>query len=243
MAPTVIAFDLYGTLLSTESIAQLLATFYGDEKARTIAAQARRYQLESTWRINSMGMYRTFSDLTRASFRQATTEAGVTLSGEQEERIMNAYDGLDTFPEVDAALDILSGSPSLDPYVFSNGTASMITSSIRTSPALSRAGSLLSSSKVVSIDPLGVFKPDRRTYEHMCKTVGQEGHPENLWLVSSNPFDIVGAAAVGFNTAWVDRGGAGWIDSLGAAMDLSPTVVVKGVDEAVGEILNRRGKE
>ena len=57
MAPTVIAFDLYGTLLSTGSIAQQLATFYSDEKASTIAAQARRYQLEYTWRINSMGEY------------------------------------------------------------------------------------------------------------------------------------------------------------------------------------------
>lgn len=56
MAPTtVIAFDLYGTLLSTESIARELAGLYGDGKARTIAAQARRYQLEYTWRINSMG--------------------------------------------------------------------------------------------------------------------------------------------------------------------------------------------
>ena len=52
---TVIGFDLYGTLLSTESIARLLATFYGDDQARHIAAQARRYQLESTWRISSMG--------------------------------------------------------------------------------------------------------------------------------------------------------------------------------------------
>lgn len=55
MAKTVIAFDLYGTLLSTESIANELARIYGDEKAKTIAVQARRYQLEYTWRINSMG--------------------------------------------------------------------------------------------------------------------------------------------------------------------------------------------
>lgn len=55
MAPTVIAFDLYGTLLSTESISKELAQLYGDEKAKSIAALARRYQLEYTWRINSMG--------------------------------------------------------------------------------------------------------------------------------------------------------------------------------------------
>jgi 2-haloacid dehalogenase len=52
---TVIAFDLYGTLLSTESIAKELAKIYGDDKAQSLAAQWRRYQLEYTWRINSMG--------------------------------------------------------------------------------------------------------------------------------------------------------------------------------------------
>lgn len=52
---TVIAFDLYGTLLSTESIGKELAKHYGDDKAKALAAQWRRYQLEYTWRVNSMG--------------------------------------------------------------------------------------------------------------------------------------------------------------------------------------------
>ncbi len=51
----VIAFDLYGTLLSTESIADELAKIYGGDRAQSLAAVWRRYQLEYTWRINSMG--------------------------------------------------------------------------------------------------------------------------------------------------------------------------------------------
>ena len=53
---TVIAFDLYGTLLSTESIAKELATHFGQEKATSLAGLWRRYQLEYTWRLNSMSM-------------------------------------------------------------------------------------------------------------------------------------------------------------------------------------------
>lgn len=53
---TVIAFDLYGTLLSTESIAKKLATHFGDNNAQSIAVLWRRYQLEYTWRMNSMSM-------------------------------------------------------------------------------------------------------------------------------------------------------------------------------------------
>jgi len=50
----IIAFDLYGTLLSTESIAKKLADHFGQEKASSIATVWRRYQLEYTWRLNSM---------------------------------------------------------------------------------------------------------------------------------------------------------------------------------------------
>ncbi|PNY24370.1 Uncharacterized protein TCAP_05693 [Tolypocladium capitatum] len=243
MTPTVVlAFDLYGTLLSTESIARELADLYGADKAKAIAAQARRYQLEYTWRSNSMGAYRPFSDLTRWSFRQATAEAGVELSPEQEERIMNAYNGLDAFPEVGEALAVLAKTPSLDPYVFSNGTVSMITSSLATSPSLSRAGAMLPASKVVSVDPLEVFKPDPRTYEHMAETVGLGSDRGRVWLVSSNPFDVAGAVAAGLKSAWVDRGGLGWIDGLGGAMGIKPTVMVKGVDEAVREIGRMSGE-
>lgn len=42
----VIAFDLYGTLLSTESIAKELASHFGDEKAASIATLWRRYVLQ-----------------------------------------------------------------------------------------------------------------------------------------------------------------------------------------------------
>lgn len=52
---TVIAFDLYGTLLSTDSIAHELGRQFGQEKAAAIAATWRKHQLEYTWRLNSMG--------------------------------------------------------------------------------------------------------------------------------------------------------------------------------------------
>lgn len=53
-AKTVIAFDAYGTLLSTESIAKELAAHFGKDKAGNLAALWRRLQLEYTWRLNSM---------------------------------------------------------------------------------------------------------------------------------------------------------------------------------------------
>lgn len=55
MAKTVLAFDLYGTLLSTESIARELGEHFDQDTAKSVATVWRRYQLEYTWRLNSMG--------------------------------------------------------------------------------------------------------------------------------------------------------------------------------------------
>lgn len=53
----VIAFDLYGTLLSTESIAKKLSEHFGKDQGPELAATWRKYQLEYTWRFNSMSTW------------------------------------------------------------------------------------------------------------------------------------------------------------------------------------------
>lgn len=56
MSKILLAFDLYGTLLSTESIGKQLSEHFGPDKAASVAATWRKYQLEYTWRYNSMSM-------------------------------------------------------------------------------------------------------------------------------------------------------------------------------------------
>jgi 2-haloacid dehalogenase len=54
----VIAFDLYGTLLSTESIAKELARHFGEEKAQSVAALWRRYVGSFLWKLILLGSSR-----------------------------------------------------------------------------------------------------------------------------------------------------------------------------------------
>lgn len=163
------------------------------------------------------------------------------MSDDDEEHIMHAYDGLDTFTDVDEALTMLSRNPSLDAYVFSNGTEAMVKSSMRTSPSLSQASSVIPIAKAISVEPLQVFKPARRTYDYLASSVGMDSHPEKVWLVSSNPFDVAGAAAAGLNSVWVDRDGMGWVDGLGSGLGMGPKAVVRGVDEAILKIEELNG--
>ncbi|KZL72079.1 haloacid dehalogenase [Colletotrichum incanum] len=234
---TIIAFDLYGTLLSTESIAKELATLYGDENAKYLAAQWRRYQLEYTWRTNSMGTYRPFSELTRAALKHAIAEKKLKLSKENEGRLMDAYNGLQAFPDIEAAMNIIESNGSIDAYVFSNGTDDMVGTSMKTSPELSRMSHVFGPGKLVTVEEVQCFKPAPRTYGHFAKKVGMAGREDTIWLISSNPFDALGASAAGWQSAWVDRVGTGWVDALGSVIDVGPTIVAKGVDEAIKRIV------
>lgn len=132
---------------------------------------------------------------------------------------MQAYDRLSTFPDVNPALDHLAQNPNIECVVFSNGTNTMVSNSVN------KSGSLHSSvfKDIVTVDAVQQFKPAPEVYKYLAEKVGKLGQESDLWLVSGNPFDVVGARAVGMQAAWVDRAGNGWQDQLGQG----PTVVVR----------------
>lgn len=241
---TVIAFDLYGTLLSTESIAKELATHFGQEKAASLAALWRRYQLEYTWRLNSMNKYQPFSDITRNSLGHALADYELSLDAESIDHLMKAYDSLSTFPDVSPALKALADQPGITAVVFSNGTNSMVTNSVKSSPDLRPYANVFKN--VVTVEEVKCFKPDPKVYYHLAEKV-EKGRSEQamseMWLVSGNPFDVVGARAVGMQAAWVDRGGAGWTDGLVQGGTGRPTAVVKGLGEVLEAVKEYNGSK
>ncbi|TAQ89880.1 hypothetical protein B7494_g1815 [Chlorociboria aeruginascens] len=241
-AEIVVAFDLYGTLLSTESIARELAGYFGSERADSIAALWRRYQLEYTFRMNSMALYKPFSEITDKSLRHALAEHAVSLSDSDIESLMRAYDSLDTFPDVEPGLKDMASDPSIHAYVFSNGTDAMVGSSVKQSPSLSPYSSVFRD--LVTTQEIEAFKPDPKVYRYLAKRVGKTTSRQDMstiWLVSGNPFDCVGAKAAGMQCCWIDRAGGhhgkgGWTDRLGDLASGGPTLMVQGVDEAIDAI-------
>ncbi|KAF2220034.1 haloacid dehalogenase, type II [Elsinoe ampelina] len=234
MAPkTVIAFDAYGTLLSTASIASKLAAHFGQEKASSVAALWRRYQLEYTWRLTSMGKYEPFSTLTRRSLLHAVAEHSLSLSDSDVDDLMTAYDSLSIFPDVSGCLTSLQNKSDISAVVFSNGTKEMVANSVHKSPDLSPYASTFQD--IVVVEKVKKFKPAPEVYWHLAEQVGLgKNQMGKLWLVSGNPFDIVGARTVGMQAIWVDRDGKGWIDQLAADDKARPTAVVKSLEEVVG---------
>jgi len=152
---------------------------------------------------------------------------------------MKAYDSLSSFPDVPPGLSALSSNSSLTAVVFSNGTDSMVSNSVNKSPDLSPHASVFQ--QLITIEEVKAYKPDPAVYNMLAKKVGKEGKMGEMWLVSGNPFDIVGARAMGMKAAWVDRQGKGWSDHLIQGEVGGPTCICKGLEDVVKKISETEG--
>ncbi|KAM0717578.1 hypothetical protein Q7P37_007430 [Cladosporium fusiforme] len=233
----VIAFDAYGTLLSTESVAQQLSKHFGEEKANTLATAWRKYQLEYTWRLNSMGVYKDFSYVTLQSLKNALAEQALELSEEDLQGLLKSYDSLSIFPDVSRLCGKLRTTPDIHAVVFSNGTQEMVTNSVTRSADLKDQADVFRD--IVTVEEVQKYKPAREVYTHLAKKVGLENDLDKIWLVSGNPFDIVGARTAGLNAIWVNRRDQrGWEDGLMEGEKGRPTEVVTKLDEVVPAVLS-----
>lgn len=181
-----------------------------------------------------MGIYIDFSTLTLRSLKHTLSEYSLSYNTSHLDTLLAAYDSLSTFPDVSPALDALRNESSITPVVFSNGTTDMVSASVHKSADLSPYKDIFKD--LVTVEDVKKFKPDPAVYYHLAKKMGKGTSKEEMgqmWLVSGNPFDVVGARKVGMQAAWVDREGKGWVDGLVEGEDGGPTVVVKGLGEVV----------
>lgn len=66
--------------------------------------------------------------------------------------------------------------------------------------------------EIICPDAIRYFKPHPDAYRHFAKRMGKETTREGMskmWLVSANPYDIVGAINVGMETVWLIEMGEG----------------------------------
>lgn len=166
--------------------------------------------------------------MTRKSLGHALAEHGVSLSDQDTQKLMQAYDHLSTFPDVNPALKRLESMPNIECVVFSNGTKAMVAESVNGSEDLNSSVF----KNLVTVDFVRAYKPAPEVYKFLAQQVDRVGQEDKIWLVSGNPFDVAGARARGLQAAWVDRAGNGWQDQLA----LGPTVVVKSLEEVADTI-------
>ncbi len=214
--PEALAFDLYGTLVDPIRIWTRLEQYVPDEALR-IAEVWRQKQLEYSFRLTAMQQYEDFEQLTRKALDYALASAGHELTAEQKDALMAQYDDLERFPDVEPGLTRLRqlGHAMI---VFSNGSPRMLDA------IMDAAGLRPYFEGYVSVDDVQQFKPSPRTYRRAAERLGRP--IGEVRLISSNPFDDIGAEAAGMRATWVDRSG-GLFDTLRPP----PQMIVRSLTE------------
>ncbi len=207
---TAVAFDVYGTLVDPLAIADHLKSLVGDQAAR-FAELWRCKQLEYSFRRGLMRAYQPFSVCTFESLLYTEKALGIALSEESRMMLMERYRNLPPFPDAAPGLASMKrGGHFL--AAFSNGEAEAVRGVLENAQLLS----LLDD--VVSADEVRTFKPDPAIYAHAVQRLGQTASA--TWLVSSNPFDIIGAKTARLRAAWVKRDPKAVFDPWGVEPDL-----------------------
>jgi len=191
----VLAFDVYGTLIDPFHMEEHLRPAFG-EKTKEASELWRGKQIEYSFRRALMKKYRNFDACTSQALRFVCTQLGISLSEEAREKLMSKYLELPAYPDVTGALDELAAQ-GFTIAACSNGTEDAVRG------LLDHAAVLPHFSKIVSVDPIRTFKPDPAVYERLVAEV--RTRRDLVWLISSNPFDVIGAKACGLRTAWVQR--------------------------------------
>jgi 2-haloacid dehalogenase len=113
-------------------------------------------------------------------------------------RLMDLYLTLDAYPDVAGCLGALRDGGKAT-AILSNGAPRMLEA------AVGSAGLADLLDEVLSVETVGIYKPDRRVYQLAVDALGVTG--ERICFVSTNPWDASGAAHFGFRVAWMNRFG------------------------------------
>ena len=198
MATRAVLFDAYGTLLDVHYVAEL-AELHWPGRGETLSTLWRDKQLQYSWLRTLMQNYADFWQITGDALDYAVSRLGLPMTVEVRDELMGAYERLRVFPDVQPMLMALA-SAGVPLAVLSNGTPTML------EKAFGAAGLRAAFTALLSVDTARNYKTSPQAYQIAIDSFG--GAPEDFVLVSSNGWDIAGAAQFGFRTFWVNRLGA-----------------------------------
>ena len=208
-------FDAYGTLFDVHSAVAHAGDALG-EKAGPVSDLWRQKQLEYTWLRSLMGCHVDFWQVTSDGLEFAMAAHGVADSA-LHDRLMDLYLRLDAYPEVPETLARLS-SAGYATAILSNGSPKMLAAAVES------AGLSAFLDAALSVEEVGIFKPDPRVYQLAVDRL--EVAPAEVCFLSSNGWDAAAAAHFGFRVAWINR-----FDKQQERIPADPDIIIRRLDE------------
>jgi 2-haloacid dehalogenase len=191
---SVCVFDAYGTLFDVNAAVARCRDQIGP-KADQMADLWRAKQLQYSWLRSLMHRHIDFWQVTGQALDFAM--AAVELSDAVlRARLMDLYQTLDAYPDAAPCLQRLKAA-GLKTAILSNGSRAMLASAVESA----HLAPLLDA--VLSVDEVGIFKPDFSVYRLVTDRLVLQ--PNAVCFVSSNGWDAHAAADFGFQVAWANR--------------------------------------
>ena len=189
-------FDAYGTLFDFNSAAAKARDALG-EQADALSGLWRDKQLQYTWLRALMRRHAPFWQVTGEALDYSLETLGIDDPALRE-RLMQLYLNLDAFAEVPEMLTTLKAA-GIRTAILTNGSPEMIDAAVR------NAGLETLLDAVLSVEDVGVYKPDPAVYQLAVDRLGVAA--PNISFQSSNAWDAAGAASFGFRVVWCNRYG------------------------------------
>ena len=188
-----------------------------------LAQRWRAKQLQYSLLRSLMGRHRDFWLVTGDALVYAAESLGLDLTPARRDWLMQAYLTLAAFPDVRPGLEALKAR-GVKLAILSNGEPRMLEAAARS------AGIDTLLDTIISVEEVKIFKVSPRVYNLGPERLGVDRSA--LGFVSSNAWDVAGAASAGLTTFWIQRSAAEPPEELGfdahhvvsAITDLAPLV-------------------
>jgi 2-haloacid dehalogenase len=195
-------FDAYGTLFDVAAAARETAESNAfpalADRWAELANAWRLKQLQYTWLRAVAGAHTDFWEVTQNGLDWALEATGLAGDPALRQRLLDLYWELSAYPEVPAMLERLK-TAGHQTAILSNGSPAMLEGAVTSAGIAGQLDALL------SVETVGIFKPDARVYDLVGQHFGcAKG---DVLFVSSNGWDAACATGYGFQTVWVNRAG------------------------------------
>jgi 2-haloacid dehalogenase len=189
-------FDAYGTLFDVHAAIDRHRAAVGPDADR-LSELWRTKQLEYSWTLTLIGRYESFWTLTERALDFALARFP-TVDRKLRPSLLEAYFRLDAYADARPALAKLKAEGRAT-AILSNGSTDMLLAAVQGA----RLHDLLD--HVLSVDAVRAFKPLAKVYDLAIDRLGVKA--KEIAFVSSNRWDVAGAANAGLAPIWVNRAG------------------------------------
>lgn len=194
----ILVFDVNETLLDVQALQPFFKDHFGDGAVlKEWFSQTLLYSQTAT----TAGPYADFSKIARLALEMTARIHRVQFGDADAELLFGAMRTLPVHSDVPGALQRLR-EHGFRLFTLTNSAPDVLRAQMEA------AGLASLFERLLSVDPVEKFKPHPATYKYVAHLLGMP--PGKLTMIAAHPWDLIGARAVGYKPAFVERTRTAW---------------------------------